>query len=246
MSSTKPITSAKEEPERRVLGARLLTAAAVGALALVVAFGAGRAAIAASERVHGQAALLRVALIERSGERDRALFELQQHLDVAIRRMPDDPTLWGQLAETRLLQATSAQAREVSPGLIAAAAEAGERQAELLAPDGAALARLALIYSLMNDAEQRADSALAQAFEKASFTDGLASERRLRAAARRWDRLETKTRTAAWLEMCGLRRAGGEEELLQIGVDYADVGYVSALRRLIEDPACAVSVTDGQ
>src|SRR5262245_53101705 len=128
----------------------LLRAAPLVLIALlalgVIAFSL-RDAVGASEGAVGLAVAEEAAAMPIGAPRDAKLDEAQGRLSEALQSRPDDPRLWNALAQTRYLQATGAEVRNVSQTLIAASLDAAQRAAALDPNDPLPQARMAQTMS---------------------------------------------------------------------------------------------------
>ncbi len=200
VSSTRPIISAET--------ARAAAPVALVAIGALIAGAAGlrdlqSAAAAALGRTYAEAA----AAAPVGPERDLALDRAQGELTQALRARPDDVRLWLALSETRYLQATGAEVRQVSPALLGAA-RAAASEAIARAPENAeAHARLAAARSLLVGETQDAARALARSYALEPLSPPLAAVR-AETAGRLWLQLAPAAREGARAEACMARREG--------------------------------------
>jgi hypothetical protein len=234
VSSTKPIISASGT-------LRIGLALVVAALAAMAAYGAARDLLGERARARAEAALEAAQSLPRGAARDRQLAATQIIAHNGVDLTPDDAGLWNLLAETQLMQATTAAITSISDDLLAAAADASVRAANLAPQDPAASARIALVRSLQVDGKAEVSAALAQSYAARAF-DPVLGQRRLEAAGRAWPALNEAVRSETLLEACQLARRGAAErtKLYDLRMGAADPGMALALDRIMADPSCAV------
>jgi hypothetical protein len=234
VKSTRPIISASA-------ALRIALAVLVAGIALWTAYGASRDLLASRARLHATAALAAAAVLPRGAARDAQLAETQEIAGRGVALSPDNADLWNLLAETRLLQATTAAVADISNELLTAAADASARAASLAPRDPAPTARLAFVRSLQQDGKAGVSAALAKSYAAAAFDPEL-GPRRLEAAGRAWTTLSTDVQGEALLEACSLARRGDAERtsLYELRMGDAAPGMALALDRIMADPSCAI------
>ncbi|MGE3142996.1 MAG: hypothetical protein AB7L65_06715 [Hyphomonadaceae bacterium] len=178
-----------------------LAAAGVIGFSLRDAYGAGLGALGLDAAIEAAAAPI-------SAERDRALDIAQAKLTAALALRDDDAMLWTALAETRFIQSTGAQVREISLPLLAASLAAAQEAARRAPDQAAPHARIAQALALTPGADRRAAAAaLARSYRLTPLAEGLAPVR-ADAAGRLWPLLSEEVRRLATAEACMARRAG--------------------------------------
>lgn len=234
MSFTRPTISAS--------GAlRAGLALAIAAFAAFAAYGSIRDLLGGRAFTRGHAALQEATLLPRGAARDRALRDVQKIADEGVDLAPDDPNLWNLLAETRLMQATTAAIEVVSNDLLNAAEKASARAASLAPNDPAPPARIAFAKSLRDGNKSEVGAALAHSYAVRPFDPDIGL-RRLEAAGRAWTALSDVVRKEALLEACQLARQGKRERdaLYELRMGSADPGMALAIDAIMIDPSCAI------
>jgi tetratricopeptide (TPR) repeat protein len=230
VSSTKPITSGNA-------AIRVALALAIAALAIWMGYGAVRGLLGARAQAAAEETIERAVALPRGAQRDEQLAAAQSLLMGAVDLAPEDADLWNMLAETNLLQATTAAMTTVSNDLLESAVKESERAVALAPQDPAAPARIALVRSLQGDRKADAAAALSQSYAARAFDRALGL-RRLETAGRTWANLDGKVRASTLAEACELVRGGDRERVYDVRLGDAEPAMALALDQVMSDPRC--------
>lgn len=181
-----------------VLGLCALSAAAIA--------GNGAFALAGMAIDRGAAQLERAGSTPRGSARDALLDQAQSNLKTGLAIAAGDARGWDLMGETRWMQATAAQARGVSPTLLADARMATETAARLAPQALSTQVRMAAIESLAPDGADRAAAWVARSYLNGG--DRTVDARRVIAAARVWAALDAPTQQAVLREACAVAATG--------------------------------------